>query len=106
MPAIFQSCYCEDAQQSKSSGDCCTTEDDNEASVFHHTVGLILRRIQVAGKNVDVEELQDASVHKLQDASNNPRRKTANRKIHGVRSPHESCSWRLRRVSKTSSGER
>lgn len=42
MPAIFQSCYCEDAQQSKSFGDCCTTEDDNEAKVFHHTGQLHL----------------------------------------------------------------
>ena len=38
--AIFQSCYCEDAQQSKGSGNCCSTEDDNEATVFHHS-GLV-----------------------------------------------------------------
>nr|AAC64313.1 unknown protein [Arabidopsis thaliana] len=45
VPAIFQSCYCEDAQQSKSSGDCCTTEDDNEASVFHHT-GISINQLR------------------------------------------------------------
>ncbi|EFH58150.1 hypothetical protein ARALYDRAFT_322000 [Arabidopsis lyrata subsp. lyrata] len=45
VPAIFQSCYCEDAKQSKSFGDCCTTEDDNEAKVFHHT-GISINQLR------------------------------------------------------------
>lgn len=57
-------------------------------------------------KNVDVEEFEDASVHQLQDASDDPRRKAASWEVHGVRPPHESRSRRLRGVSQASTGER
>ena len=42
-----------------------------------------------ASHNVDVEEFEDAPIHKLQNAGDDPGRASPDWKIHGIRSPHE-----------------